>query len=159
MSILARVRASWLLLWCVWWQNNHLVCQPWACLTPYSIACVCILSHFDRVWLLATLWLPCPWNSPGENAGAGCHALLQGIFPTERLNLRLLCLLHWQVGSLPKHHLESPQHSIVSPVLCLQQLSPLPNYFSHCALFQGFSLNWDGVTHNDLSFQLNDMIL
>ena len=30
----------------------------------------------------------------------GCHALLQGIFPTQGLNPRLLCLLHWQEGSL-----------------------------------------------------------
>ena len=29
------------------------------------------------------------------------HALLQGIFPTQGLNTRLLCLLHWQTGSLP----------------------------------------------------------
>ena len=25
-------------------------------------------------------------NSPGKNPGVGCHALLQGIFPTQRLN-------------------------------------------------------------------------
>ena len=31
----------------------------------------------------------------------GCHALLQGIFLTQRLNPRLFCLLHWQAGSLP----------------------------------------------------------
>ena len=31
----------------------------------------------------------------------GCHFLLQGIFPTQGLNLRLSCLLHWQAGSLP----------------------------------------------------------
>ena len=31
----------------------------------------------------------------------GCHALLQGIFPTQGSNPRLLCLLHWQVGSVP----------------------------------------------------------
>ena len=31
----------------------------------------------------------------------GCRALLQGIFPTQGLNSYLLCLLHWQVGSLP----------------------------------------------------------
>ena len=31
----------------------------------------------------------------------GCHFLLQGIFPTQGLNPRLLCLLHWQAGSLP----------------------------------------------------------
>ena len=40
-------------------------------------------------------------NSPGENTGVGCHALLQRIFPTQGSNLHLLCLLHWQVGSLP----------------------------------------------------------
>ena len=26
--------------------------------------------------------LLCPWNSPGKNTGAICHALLQGIFLT-----------------------------------------------------------------------------
>ena len=41
----------------------------------------------------------CPWDSPGKNAGAGCHFLLQGIFPTQGLNPHLLCLLYWQVGS------------------------------------------------------------
>ena len=29
----------------------------------------------------------------------GCHFLLQGIFPAQGSNLRLLCLLHWQVDS------------------------------------------------------------
>ena len=28
----------------------------------------------------------CPWDSSGKNTGMGCHALLQGIFPTQRLN-------------------------------------------------------------------------
>ena len=27
--------------------------------------------------------LLCPWNSPGKNTGIGCHALLQGTFPTQ----------------------------------------------------------------------------
>ena len=30
------------------------------------------------------------WDSPGKNIGVGCHFLLQGIFPTEGLNLGLL---------------------------------------------------------------------
>ena len=38
---------------------------------------------------------------PGKNTGAGCHFLLQGIFPTRESNPLLLYLLHWQVGSLP----------------------------------------------------------
>ena len=31
----------------------------------------------------------CPWNSPGKNTGVGCHAHLQGIFPTQGSNLGL----------------------------------------------------------------------
>ena len=42
-----------------------------------------------------------PWDSPGKNIGGGCHGLLQGIFLIQGLNLCLLCLLHWQMGSLP----------------------------------------------------------
>ena len=42
-----------------------------------------------------------PRDSPDKNTGVGCQALLQGIFPTQELNQHLLCLLHWQAGSLP----------------------------------------------------------
>ena len=45
--------------------------------------------------------LLCPWDSLGKNTGVGCRALLQGIFPTQGSNPRLLCFLHQQVGSLP----------------------------------------------------------
>ena len=31
-----------------------------------------------------------PWNSPGQNTGAGSLSLLQGIFPTQEPNLDLL---------------------------------------------------------------------
>ena len=41
------------------------------------------------------------WDSSGKNTGVACHALLQDIFPTQGPNPRLLCLLHWQEGSLP----------------------------------------------------------
>ena len=33
-------------------------------------------------------------DSLGKNTGVACHALLQGIFPTQGLKPRLLCLLH-----------------------------------------------------------------
>ena len=42
--------------------------------------------------------LLCPWDFPGKNTGVGCHSLLQGIFPTQGWNLRLL---HWLADSLP----------------------------------------------------------
>ena len=37
--------------------------------------------------------IPCPWYSPGKNTGVSCHVLLQGIFPTQALNLHLVRLL------------------------------------------------------------------
>ena len=65
-----------------------------------------MLSHFGCVRLFVTPWttptrLFCPWDSSGKDTGVGWHALLQGIFPTQGSNLHLLCLLHWQVDSLP----------------------------------------------------------
>src|SRR5574340_703790 len=36
----------------------------------------------------------CPWDSPGKNTGVSCHFLLQGIFPIQGSNPRVLCLLH-----------------------------------------------------------------
>ena len=38
----------------------------------------------------------------------GCHFLLQGIFPTQKPNLSLWHLLHWQSDSLSLNHLGSP---------------------------------------------------
>ena len=58
-----------------------------------------VLSCFSCVWLFATLGLYligllCPWDSPGKNTGVGSHFLLHGVFLTQGLNSRLLCLLH-----------------------------------------------------------------
>ena len=59
-----------------------------------------------HVQLFATLWTAARQVSlsmgfSGKNTEEGCHALLYSIFPTLGLNPLLLCLLHWQVGSLP----------------------------------------------------------
>ena len=51
----------------------------------------------------------CPWDSQGQNARAGCHALLQEIFWTQGWNPCLLHLLHLQAGSLLLAHLGSPK--------------------------------------------------
>ena len=42
-----------------------------------------------------------------QEYGVGCHFLLQGIFPTQRSNPSLLCLLHWLSDYLPLLHLGS----------------------------------------------------
>ena len=62
-------------------------------------------SHFSHVQLFVTLWTvarqaPVSMDSPGKNTGVGYRALLQGIFPTQGLDLRVLCVLHWQADSL-----------------------------------------------------------
>ena len=56
---------------------------------------VCRLGDFSRVRLFVIPWaiatrLLCPWDSSGKNTGVDCHALLQGIFPTQGLNLHLM---------------------------------------------------------------------
>ena len=55
-----------------WWKISSF--SEWKC---YS------LSH---VWLFATPWTVCPWNSPGKIIGVACHSLVQGIFPTQESN-------------------------------------------------------------------------
>ena len=75
---------------------------------------VMFVELLDHVQLFVTLWTvacqgPHPWNSPGKNTGVGCHSLLQGIFPLQGSNLRLL---HWQADSFPLSHLGSPSGDI-----------------------------------------------
>ena len=80
--------------------HTHTHCQ----LNCQLYTCVCVLRHFSRVRLCDPMdcspptRLLCLWNSPGKNTGVGCHALLQGVFPTQGSTLYLQ---HWQVGSLP----------------------------------------------------------
>ena len=55
-----------------------------------------------------------------KNTEVGYHFLLQGIFPTQGSNPRLLHLLHWQAGSLPLSHLGSPvQDSVTRRIIGL----------------------------------------
>ena len=50
-----------------------------------------VMSNSLRPHGLQSARLLCPRNSPGKNTRMGCHALLQGIFPTQGPNP---CLLH-----------------------------------------------------------------
>ena len=74
----------------------------------YTHKRVCMLSRFSGVQVFRTLWTvarqaPLFMDYPGKNTGVGCHALLQGIFPTQGWNPDLLhCrqihhLNHWEV--------------------------------------------------------------
>ena len=71
--------------------------------------CACVPSSFSHIRLCATLSIVARQASLSmgfsrqeySNKGVGCHALLQGIFPTQGSSLHLLSFLHWQVSSLP----------------------------------------------------------
>ena len=71
-----------------------------------SLQCCAVLSHSVMTNSLQAHGLQpsrllCPWDFPDKNTGVGCHALLQGIFPTQGSNPGLLhcrqilyCLSH-----------------------------------------------------------------
>ena len=77
---------------CVLTQSCLTLCNPMDCLPPGS-------SVHE--------------SSSGKNNGVGCHAFLQGIFPTQGPNLSLFCLLHRQVDSLTVEPTGKPN---VSPI-------------------------------------------
>ena len=66
-----------------------------------------MLSCFRCGRLFATSWTVAHQALLSKNTGVGCHALLQGIFPTQGSYSCLLRLLHWQTGALPLRHLRS----------------------------------------------------
>ena len=114
----------------------------------YSVTKLCpTLLQTHRLYLARFL---CPWDFPGKNTEAGCHFLLQRIFPTQRSNPRLLCLLHWQEDSLPPRNLPGSvgikmvQPGPFSPGKC--SLSPVQ--FSHSVVSN--SLQPHGLQHTRL---------
>ena len=61
----------------------------------YYSAVLCCASLLSRVWLFVTSWtVACQallsMGFSRQNTGVGCHALLQGIFPTQGSNPGLL---------------------------------------------------------------------
>ena len=71
-----------------------------------------------------------PWDSRGKNTGVDCHALLQGIFPTQGSSLNVL---HWQAGSLPLASPEKPFMSVLnhqSPAFWIPRIGFVKDNFS-----------------------------
>ena len=106
-----------------------------------------VLSCFSHVQLFSTLWtiqparLLCSWDSPGTNTEEDCLAFLQRIFLIQESNLSLLCLLHWQAGSLPL----APFGKAV--------LLPIKDYWVGQKANSYFSITWYGKT--PMSFLAN----
>ena len=91
------------------WRNNYF----------HGWVSVCVLSHFSRVWLCATLrtvahQAPLSIGFSGKDYWSGCHARLQGIFPTQGSNLCLLRLPALADGFFTT--------SAPTPLLCLGEI-------------------------------------
>ena len=73
------------------------------CVCVCVCVCVCMYAHccltLQPDGLKPARFL-CSRNFPDKKTGAGCHFLLQRIFLTQRSNMSVLYLLHWQAGSL-----------------------------------------------------------
>ena len=87
-------------IWSKWLHIRLVVCVcVCACMHTRAQVCLTLRDTVEPTRLL------CPWNSPCKNTGASCHFLLQGIFPTQRLNLGLLhhrqMFYLWVTGEAP----------------------------------------------------------
>ena len=110
----------------------------WMCVC----VCVCVCARaraqpLSHVWLFATPWTAasqalCPWDSPGKNPGVGCHFLLQGIFPIQGLNPRLLHSLHWQQIPHPSAVWRSVKEFYRASRIPVTQSNVLTYPYVHC---------------------------
>ena len=96
--------------------------HDWATSLHWELCCCCCCCFIAKSY--PTLrpnriahQAPLSMAFPGKNTGVGCHFLLQGIFPTEGLNLHLL---RWQVDSLPLSHLGRPCKPLKRPKIRLR---------------------------------------
>ena len=78
------------ILSCKRWSFAYGHRSYWLC--SFNSVCVScsVVSNSLRFHGLKFTRLLCPWQFPGKNTGVGCHSFLQGIFPTQGLNLGLL---------------------------------------------------------------------
>ena len=88
---------------------------------------MCVLSHvqFSVTPLIVACQAPLSLGFPRQEYWGGLHFLLQGIFPTQGLDL---CLLHWQTDSLPLHHLGGPMWLDT----CMKRLHMLSDTKNNC---------------------------
>ena len=108
---------------------------------------VCVLSRvpvFETPWT-AACQSSLPWNFPGKDTETGCHFLFEVIFLTQGVNVYFLHLLHWQVTSLPLHHLGSPY--LLSTVKKWVSIMDSSGIFVRVA----FSWAWNGILTASLS--------
>ena len=85
--------------WCQEGKHSTIL-HPGGGLSSCRIQRHVVVESLSCVQLFVTPWTvahraPLSVGFPRQEHWSGCHALLQGSFQTQRLNLHLLCLLHW----------------------------------------------------------------
>jgi len=71
------------------WHHPHLRCESWNVKKAeyQRILCMCLVVQSCTILCdPMDCSPPVHGDSPGKNTGVGCHALLQGIFPTQGSN-------------------------------------------------------------------------
>ena len=102
--------------------SGRIVIKALCChLAAFSLFLACyvtsVMSGSVTPW---TAQAPLSVGFSRKEYGVGCHFLLQGIYPTQGLNPHLLCLLNWQVSSLP---LKPPGKPLKMLLLLLSRFS------------------------------------
>ena len=82
-------------------------CHKQSGTTEQACSVASVMSDSLRPLGLKPTRLLCPWDFPGKNTGLGCHALPQGIFPTQGLNSHCRWILS------PLSHLGSQQEQSI----------------------------------------------
>ena len=104
----------------------------------HSCSVASVMSDSLQPRGLQSTWLLCPWNFSGRDTIVDCHFLLQGIFPTQGSKV---CLLHWQVDSLPLSHHQSHIYTLVVQLLSHVQLFSTPRTAISLASLS-FTISW-----------------
>ena len=100
------------------WMKTWYTCLC-VCVCMYTYMHACMLSHFSCVWLLVTLWTgahqaPLSMRFSRQEYQSGFPCLPAGDLPDPGIEPRLLCLIHWQMGSLlvtPGNHAHTHTHT------------------------------------------------
>ena len=129
---------------------DHASLSPLIPASSNSCVCVCVLSLQSCPTLCDPMdysppGLSVQWDSPSKNTGVGCHALLQGIFPTQGSNPHILYLLHWKAGSLalgpPGKSSSNSQHTLTVYLPLSYSLASVgPSWYIHW--YQDFADQW-----------------
>ena len=103
--------------------------KRWEC----CCCCFCLVTKSCPTLLqrhgLQLAKLLCPWDSPGKNTGVGCHALLQGIFPTQGIEPMPPV---WQAGSLQLSHQGHPKLKVPALKTALWVIRPEETELKKC---------------------------